>query len=793
MERNLREKLGKELLFLDGAMGTELQNRGLLAGELPELWNCSHEQEILEIHAGYLACGCDIIFANTFGANRFKLKESGHSVSEIVQKGVEIAKRAVAIEGRGCVALDMGPTGKLLRPMGDLGFEEAYAAFAEMVQAGVKAGAELIVIETMSDTYEMKAAVLAAKEQSELPVIAMMTFDEQGKLLTGGDIEAVVCLLEGLGVDALGMNCGLGPEQMLALLPRMRACTSIPIAVKPNAGLPVVINGRPSYALGSEEFARQGEALVRAGASVIGGCCGAGREHMHKLVERCRALQPLHIQQKNITAVSSYSHAVFFGGKPVIIGERLNPTGKPKLKQALRDEDMNYLYQEGIAQAEHGADILDVNVGLPGIDEPKLMEQAVCGLQGILDLPLQIDTADSSAMERALRLYNGKSLLNSVSGKEESLAQVLPLVKKYGAAVIALTLDEAGIPQTAEGRFAIAEKIVLRAEKEGIARKNIIVDPLAMTISTGAENAKVTLETLKMVRERLGVHTSLGVSNISFGLPEREGINTAFFTMALQNGLSAGIINPGSEAMMRAAYAYSALMGLDEGCAGYIRRYADAQAKEKAPEAQMSLHGAVLRGLAEQAEAAAKEELERRAPLEVINEILVPALDEVGKGFAEKRVFLPQLLMSAEAAKAAFGAVREKLRKEGGAEQKKGKIILATVKGDIHDIGKNIVKVLLENYGYDVVDLGKDVEPQAVVQAAKEQEVRLVGLSALMTTTVVNMQATIELLKKQTDCKVMVGGAVLTQDYADEIGADFYSPDAMGSVAYAERVLGGAV
>ncbi len=396
-------------------------------------------------------------------------------------------------------------------------------------------------------------------------------------------------------------------------------------------------------------------------------------------------------------------------------------------------------------------------------------------------------------MERALRLYNGKPLLNSVSGKEESLSQVLPLVKKYGAAVIALTLDEAGIPQTAEGRFAIAEKIVLRAEEMGIARKDIIVDPLAMTISTGAENAKVTLETLSMVRERLGVQTSLGVSNISFGLPEREGINTAFFTMALQSGLSAGIINPGSEAMMRAAYAYSALTGLDEGCAEYIQRYANAQAKEKTPEAQMSLHGAVLRGLAEQAEAAAKEELERRAPLEVINEILVPALDEVGKGFAEKRVFLPQLLMSAEAAKAAFGAVREKLRKEGAAEQKKGKIILATVKGDIHDIGKNIVKVLLENYGYDVIDLGKDVDPQAVVQAAKEQKVRLVGLSALMTTTVVNMQATIELLKKETDCKVMVGGAVLTQDYADEIGADFYSPDAMGSVSYAERVLGGAV
>ena len=790
MKKEFIDRLGKELLFLDGAIGTVLQERGLGAGELPELWNFKKEDEILNLHRGYLACGSDIIYANTFGANDCKLAGSGYCAREVVTKGIELAKRAVEEAGRGYAALDIGPTGKLLRPVGDLGFEEAYRAFAAMVQAGVEAGAQLIVIETMSDTYEIKAALLAAKENSDLPVFATMTFDEQGKLLTGGEIEAAVFLLEGLGADAIGMNCGLGPEQMRALLPRMRACASVPIIAKPNAGLPVVVNGKPSYALSPGEFARQAEALIRAGASVVGGCCGAGKAHIEQMIARCSGLKPVRVEEKEWTAVSSYSHAVIFGERPVVIGERLNPTGKPKLKEALREKNLSYLYREGIAQAEHGADILDVNVGLPGIDEPDMMQQVVSGLQGILDLPLQIDTADPVAMERALRIYNGKPLLNSVNGKEQSMSTVLPLAKKYGAAVIALTLDENGIPDTPEGRFSIAKRIVERAEAMGIAKKNIIVDPLAMTISTGPKNALVTLETLRMVRQKLGVHTSLGISNISFGLPERDGINAAFFTMALQKGLSAGIINPASKAMMQALDAYCALIGQDEGCVRYVERYGNAPVTPRESlEVQMDLQGAVVRGLCQQAEEAAKKALEHAQPLEVVNDMLVPALDEVGKGFAAKRVFLPQLLMSAEAAKAAFGVVREALKKSGGVQQSKGKIVLATVKGDIHDIGKNIVKVLLENYGYTVLDLGKDVDPEEIAQTAKREGVKLVGLSALMTTTVPSMQRTIELLKQQTKCKVMVGGAVLTQDYANEIGADFYSPDAMGSVSYAEKIF----
>lgn len=786
----IREEIGKRILFFDGGMGTLLQEQGLQAGELPETWNLKNPEPIIQIHKAYLAAGADIILANTFGANRFKY---GEDLEKIVTAGVANAKKAVAESGKKAyVALDIGSTGKLLKPMGTLDFEEAVGVFAEIIRVEEKAGADLILIETMSDTYELKAAVLAAKENSTLPIMATVIFDESKKMLTGASPQVVVSLLEGLGVDALGINCGLGPKQMKEIVKELLKYASIPVIVNPNAGLPRSENGKTVFDVGAEEFAQDMEEIVTMGAWFAGGCCGTTPAHIQAMVEKCKEITPVPITPKNYTFVTSYSTAVELGGRPVIIGERINPTGKSKFKQALRDNNIDYILEEGVKQEDSGAHILDVNVGLPEIDEAAMMETIVYELQSIMPIPLQIDTTNMEAMERALRIYNGKPMINSVNGKAEIMEQVFPLVKKYGGVVVGLALDEDGIPDTTEGRLAIAEKIYQTGEKYGISRKDIVIDALVMTMSTNNESAKITLDTVKEITAR-GGKTVLGVSNISFGLPQRELINAAFFTMAMNNGLSAGIINPNAKAMRQAYDTFCVLGGYDAQCMNYIENYAVTDAPNAAAKpatAKLNLTDSIIKGLKDQAYRATEEELKTKEPMEIINGELVPALDVVGQGFEKGTMFLPQLLMSAEAAKAGFEAIRQYVQSHGEAQEKKATIVIATVKGDIHDIGKNIVKVLLENYGYEVIDLGKDVPPEKIVETVVDKHAPLVGLSALMTTTVVNMEESIKELHKEAPwCKIMVGGAVLTQEYADMIGADFYGKDAMQSVYYAERLL----
>lgn len=793
----IRERLGKEVLYFDGGMGTLLQEKGLKAGELPEVWNIEHMEEVIEIHRQYFEAGSDIVLTNTFGANALKFRDSSYELSDIVTAAVIHVKEAASLgvhDGREVyAALDVGPTGKLLKPMGDLDFEDAVRAFGEVMRCGEEAGADLIHIETMSDTYEMKAAVLAAKEQTNLPVFATMIFDEKGRLLTGGDVRSAVAMLEGLGVDALGINCGLGPEQMLPIFQEIVSHTSVPVIVKPNAGLPKQKDGAVYYDVDPAEFVSVMEKIVEGGAAVAGGCCGTTPAHIRKMIETLGRRSVQHVEAEEETVVSSYGQAVILGKKPLIIGERINPTGKKRLKQALKEHDIDYILKEGITQQEKGAHILDVNVGLPDINESEMMKEVVTELQSVTSLPLQIDTVDAEAMEAAMRIYNGKPMVNSVNGKQESMDAVFPLIKKYGGMAVGLTLDEEGIPSTAEGRIRIAGKIIREAEKYGIKKKDLVIDVLAMAVSSDPEGAKVTLEALKGVRERYGVCTVLGVSNISFGLPSRPVINAHFYTMAMQAGLSAGIVNPSSEEMMRSYYAYCALTDQDPNFEAYIQRFGgtDTAAPKGKKDSELTLQAAIEKGLKEEAKEAATELLLTLAPLEIIDSHLIPALDAVGKGFEKGTVFLPQLLMSADAAKIAFGVLKEHLAASGGSEKKKQKVILATVKGDIHDIGKNIVKVLLENYSFDVRDLGKDVDPELIVQTAVDEDIRLVGLSALMTTTVASMEETIRLLRREKpDCKVMVGGAVLNQEYADMIGADFYGKDAMQSVYYAQNVFG---
>ena len=793
----LRERLGKELLYFDGGMGTLLQERGLQPGELPETWNLLHAEEIREIHRKYIEAGSDIVLTNTFGANALKFHDDAYSLEEIVNAAVGHVKAAAEQAGNGrriYTALDIGPTGKLLKPMGDLDFETAYEAYKEVMIYGEKAGADLIHIETMSDTYELKAAVLAAKENTSLPVFATTIFDERGKLLTGADVPSVVALLEGLRVDAFGINCGMGPEQMIPILEQITKYSSLPVIVKPNAGLPKQKNGQTYYDVSPEEFAEVMKKIVEMGAVVIGGCCGTTPDHIKAMADACRMIPIKPVEKKNFTMVSSYGQSVFLGTGSKIIGERINPTGKKRFKQALKEHDLDYILREGITQQDNGAHILDVNVGLPDIDEPALMKEVVQELQSVTSLPLQIDTVDVEAMEGALRIYNGKAMVNSVSGKQESMDKVFPLIQKYGGVVIGLALDENGIPADAEGRVQVAKKIIAEAAKYGIEKKDIVIDALAMTISSEPEGARITLESLRKVREIYGVCTVLGVSNISFGLPSRPIVNSIFYTMAMQNGLSVGIINPGSEDMMKAWYAFHALMALDSNCEKYIARYAQQPGTTPVQAAggkhTMTLQSAIERGLKEEASSITAELAEQKDALDIINEELIPALNNVGEGFEKGTVFLPQLLMSAESAKSAFAVLKERMDQSGEVQEKKGKVILATVKGDIHDIGKNIVKVLLENYSFDVIDLGKDVPPEKVVETVLEQDVHLVGLSALMTTTVVSMEETIrQLREKAPDCLVMVGGAVLNQEYADMIGADFYGKDAMQSVHYAQKVF----
>ena len=679
----------------------------------------------------------------------------------------------------------MGPCGRLLEPLGDLSFEDAVALFAANVKEAVKNGADLILIETMNDAYETKAAVLAAKENSSLPIFVTNVYDEGGHLMTGADPAAMVALLEGLGVDALGVNCSLGPDKMLPVVEQLCKYSSVPVIVNPNAGLPSTKNGKTEFNINAEAFSDCMRKIAVSGAAVLGGCCGTTPEFIKKTVEKTADI-PLNITEKNYTLVSSYTHAHEVGGKkPTLIGERINPTGKPKFKEALRRNDIPYIVNEGLSQAEKGVHILDVNVGLPEIDEKEMMIRAVLQLQAVCELPLQIDSTDPAVLEGAMRIYNGKPLVNSVNGDEESMESVFPLVKKYGGTVIALTLDKDGIPETAAERFAIAEKIIARAAEYGIAKKDIVADPLALTVSSNQESANITLDTVKMLKNA-GIRTSLGVSNISFGLPHRETVNSVFFTAALCAGLDCAIMNPFAEGMLNAYYAFNALTGRDAACAEYIS-YAAGITDTAVPAGEtLGLKAAVIKGLREQAVKAAHELAENTPPLEIINNYIIPALDTVGNDFENKKAYLPQLLMSAEAASAAFEVIKEKLPPKS--ESSDRKVILATVKGDIHDIGKNIVKVMLESYGFTVCDLGRDVPPEAVVKAALEENCRLVGLSALMTTTVPSMEETIKQLKKaDPKIKTIVGGAVLTQEYADMIGADYYGRDAMESVRCAEK------
>lgn len=794
---NFLDYLKNNIVFFDGGMGTLLQSEGLNPGELPERWNVSHSDVVTKIHKCYFDAGSNVITTNTFGANSLKFSDS--ELEEIIKAAIcnaNAAKEQSDSEEEKFIALDIGPLGKLLKPLGDLEFEEAVDVFAKTVKLGVKYGADLIIIETMNDSYETKAALLAVKENSGLPVVVSNAYSEDGKLMTGATPAAMVAMLEGMGADVIGANCSLGPRQLRPIIEELLENSSTPIILQPNAGLPKIADGKTVFDVTAEEYSCEVADLVKKGVRVVGGCCGTTPEYIKLLKSKISGLESKAIEKKNITVVSSYTHTVKFGEQPVLIGERINPTGKKRFKQALIENDMDYILAEGVNQQEKGVHILDVNVGLPDIDEVEMLKNAVCELQAVIDLPLQIDTADITAMEKALRCYNGKAMINSVNGKAESMAAVFPLVKKYGGLVVALTLDENGIPETAEGRVAIAEKIISTAKTYGIEKNNIVFDTLAMTVSADNKAALATLASLKTIKSVLGCHTSLGVSNVSFGLPCRDAVNSTFFALALENGLSAAIMNPYSADMMKTYYSYKALKGLDADCTEYIgaaeqftivSASAVNEVKKPAEDFGSELHRAVVKGFKEKAAELTKELLATVQPLSIVNDEIIPALNTVGKGFENKTVYLPQLLMSAEAAKSAFEVIKS-FMSGGQKAESKGVFVIATVKGDIHDIGKNIVKLLLQNYGFDVVDLGKDVPPEAIVHKVVELHAPLVGLSALMTTTVPAMEETIKLLKQKAPwCKTVVGGAVLTQEYADKIGADKYAKDAMETVRYAEN------
>lgn len=782
----LEELLGKRLVFVDGGMGTMLQAAGLTGGEAPERWNLTHPETVAEVHRAYLAAGCDIVTANTFGATGARF---GAELQKVVQAGVELARQGVEEAGHGFAAFDMGPTGKLLAPYGELPFQEAVSLYRQAAAWGAEAGADLIIIETMGDPYEMKAAVLGAREACDLPILATMMADVNGRLLTGGTVETMAVLLDGLGVTALGLNCGLGGPEMLPLLRRIRRVTERPLLCSPNAGLPRMEGGRTVFPAGPEAFAQAQRELAQAGAWLLGGCCGTTPEHIRAMVAACREVTPAPVPPVTETWISSGSEAVCLDHGPVVIGERINPTGKKRMQEALRTGDVNYLLKEAVNQSAAGAAVLDVNVGLGGVDEAAWMERAVSAIQGVCTCPLQLDTADPEALARGLRAYNGKALINSVSGKQEVMDQVFPLAKRYGGTVVALLLDEEGIPDTAEGRVAIARRIMAEAARYGIAKRDLVMDALTMTVSTGERNALVTLETLRRCREELGVRTVLGVSNISFGLPQREKLAGPFLTLALGVGLDAAILNPLSEAMMDAWQSALTLTGRDKGCRAYLERFAGAAPVKSGAQAAFSLEEAVRRGLRAEAERAARERLaEGEAPMDLVEKRLLPALTQVGDGYEAGTLFLPQLLMSAEAAQGAFALVQQALGEKSTGMRRQGRIALATVEGDIHDIGKNIVKVLLESYGFEVVDLGKNVRPEQVLAAVQAEKLHMVGLSALMTTTVPAMERTIALLRREVpDCRVVVGGAVLTPELAAAIGAHAYARDAMDTVRFARE------
>lgn len=794
------------LTVLDGGTGTLLQQSGLVPGELPERWNISHPNVITEIHKAYFDAGSNIVCTDTFGANCLKFDE--RELDEIICAAVKNAKDARDKSTGGqqkFIALDIGPTGKLLKPYGDFDFDSAVECFARTVKAGVKYGVDLIFIETMNDSYETKAAVLAAKENSDLPVFVSNAYSDDGKLMTGASPAAVIAMLEGLGADAIGINCSLGPKQLKGVVEEYLKYSSLPVILKPNAGLPKSVEGKTVYDVTPDEFAEDMLKYAQSGIRILGGCCGTTPEYILKTCERVKEIKPKPITDKGLTMVSSYTHAVVFGDSPVLIGERINPTGKKLFKQALRDNDIDYILNEGLKQQEKGVHILDVNVGLPEIDEVQMLKKVCFELQAIIDLPLQIDTADINAMESALRRYNGKAMINSLNGKEKVMSEVFPLVKKYGGLAVCLTLDENGIPETAEQRVEIARKIIATAEKYGVEKKNLIFDTLTMTISADTRCAVETLKALNTIKNELKCHTVLGVSNVSFGLPCRDVLNGAFFSLALENGLSAAIMNPNSNEMMKSYYAFKALKNLDGNCAEYIENiektaYCDIPPQKSTDNGirenngdgeagRTQLQNAIAKGLKDKAAAITKELLESTDALEIVKTQIIPALDSVGKKFENKTLYLPQLLMSAEAAQAAFEKIKAKLSESKTKSVGRGKFIIATVRGDIHDIGKNIVKLIMENYGFEVYDLGKDVPPQTIVDEAVRLNAPIVGLSALMTTTVPSMAQTIKLLREKAPwVKVIVGGAVLTKEYADSIGADYYAKDAMETVRYSLEI-----
>lgn len=788
--------LKNNILYLDGGMGTLLQGQGLKPGELPEEWNISRPDVITAIHKDYFDAGSNVVNANTFGANSLKFEDE--KLREIIKSAINNAKMAAEKSETPqpkWVALDIGPTGRMLKPYGDFDFEEAVGVFAETVRIGAECGADLIFIETMNDSLETKAALLAAKENSSLPVFVSNAYSDDGKLMTGATPEAMIAMLEGMGADAIGINCSLGPKALSPIAREYIEKASVPVILEPNAGLPKVREGKTIFDVDAIEFAKDVAELVKEGVGIVGGCCGTTPIYIKELKELTKDIKPCEVTPKNITWVSSYTHAVRFHDKPVLIGERINPTGKKRFKEALREGDIDYILREGIAQEECGVDILDVNVGLPEIDEVKMLTSAITELQAIINLPLQIDTSDIKSMESALRRYNGKAMINSVNGKKESMESVFPLVKKYGGVVVALTLNEQGIPETAEERVEIAKTILETAKGYGIDKKDIIFDPLALTISADDRAGIETLRAVSMLNS-MGCKTSLGVSNVSFGLPKREVVTSAFFTMALAKGLNAAIVNPKSQDLMKAYKSYMALMGFDNNCSEYIdfmeslpeTREVTVSSDTSIKMGDSDLQHAIIKGLCDSARDITRERIKTAEPLDIVKNEIIPALDIVGEGFEKKKVYLPQLLMSAEAAKSAFEVIKSATITDNSGD--KGKVIIATVKGDIHDIGKNILKLLLENYGFETIDLGRDVEPETIVDKTIATHAPVVGLSALMTTTVPQMEETIKLLRKKAPwCKVMVGGAVLTQEYADSIGADFYAKDAMAGVRFSEQIV----
>lgn len=787
----IRERLKKEIIVLDGAMGTMLQKRGLGLGQLPELLNIERPDLIKEIHRSYIDAGAQVITTNSFGANEKKLEGSGISVEEAIGAAVRNAKEARQ-DNDVLIALDLGPIGELLEPMGTLTFEEAYRIFERQVVEGVRSGVDLIIIETMTDLYEMKAAILAVKENSDLAVFATMTFEENRRTFTGVSLESMVMTLEGLGVDALGVNCSLGPKELEPIIDRLLEISSIPVMVQANAGLPDYVDGETVYNIKEKEFRNYYEDFVKKGVRIIGGCCGSDDKYIGELADLANTFKPREIKRKDFTGVCSPSNFLEIQG-PIVVGERINPTGKKIFKEALENRDLDYIIKEAISQAEEGAHILDLNLGLPGIDEASLMEELIKGIQAVLDLPLQIDSTDPKVIEAGLRVYNGKALVNSVNGEEKSLETILPLVKKYGAGLVGLTLDQGGIPLDAKGRFNIAKKIVERAEDYGIKREDIYIDCLTLTAAAQQKEVSETLKAMKMVKDQLGVKTTLGVSNISFGLPNRELINRTFLGAALYAGLDLAIINPGDREMMDIIGASRLLWNQDQGGKDYIANFNKREAGERTNPVSLDLdlYQVINRGLREEAEEKTRELLLNHESLDLVNKYIMPALDDLGKKYEDGTIFLPQLIQAAETVKLAFGVIKEELVKTNKEGLTKGKIILATVKGDIHDIGKNIVKVLLENYNYQVYDLGKDVDPERIVEEAKKHGVKLVGLSALMTTTVESMEETISLLKDSIEgINIMVGGAVLDEDYAQAIGADYYGNDARAAVAIAKKTLG---